>query len=81
VAELATRPATKAAAIGAMRLDLPPGPVLYVGDDITDEDVFASLTQIDVGVRVGAGATVATRRIRDPIDVRTLVRRLVGLLS
>ena len=81
VAELATRPATKAAAIGAMRLELPPGPVLYVGDDITDEDVFASLTPIDVGVRVGEGATAATRRIRDPIDVRTLVRRLVSLLS
>ena len=81
VVELATRPATKAAAIGAMRLDLPPGPVLYVGDDITDEDVFSSLTQIDVGVRVGPGATAATRRLRDPQDVLMLVRRLVGLLS
>jgi trehalose-phosphatase len=81
VVELATRPATKAAAIGAMRLDLPPGPVLYVGDDITDEDVFASLTPIDVGVRVGPGATAATRRLRDPQDVLKLVRRLVGLLS
>ena len=81
VVELATRPATKAAAIGAMRLDLPPGPVLYVGDDITDEDVFASLTPIDVGVRVGPGATAATRRLRDPQDVLMLVRRLVGLLS
>ena len=81
VLELATRPSTKAGAIATMRLDLPPGPVLYVGDDITDEDVFSSLTPIDVGVRVGPGATAATRRVRDPRDVLTLVRRLVGLLS
>jgi len=81
VVELATRPATKAAAIGAMRLDLPPGPVLYVGDDITDEDVFSSLTPVDVGVRVGPGATAATRRLRDPQDVLTLVRRLVERLA
>jgi trehalose 6-phosphate phosphatase len=81
VVELATRPATKAAAVGAMRLDLPPGPVLYVGDDITDEEVFSSLTSGDVGVRVGPGATAATRRLRDPQDVLTLVRHLVKLLS
>jgi trehalose 6-phosphate phosphatase len=81
VVELATRPATKAAAVGAMRLELPPGQVLYVGDDITDEEVFSSLTPVDVGVRVGPGATAATRRLRDPQDVLTLVRHLVKLLS
>lgn len=77
VVELATRPATKAAAIAAMRLELPPGRVLYVGDDVTDEDVFASLTPGDVGVRVGLGPTAATKRLRDPRDVLTLVRLLV----
>ena len=78
--ELATRPATKAAAIAAMRLDLPPGRVLFVGDDVTDEDVFVSLTPGDVGVRVGPGPTAATKRLRDPSDVLTLVRRLVERL-
>ena len=81
VLELATRTATKAAAIAAMRLDLPPGPVLYVGDDITDEDVFSSLTPVDIGVRVGPGPTAATKRLRDPRAVLTLVRRLVERLS
>ena len=81
VVELATRPSTKAAAIAQMRLELPPGPVLYVGDDTTDEDVFASLTAIDVGVRVGPGPTAATRRLREPGDVLRLLRRLVERLS
>jgi trehalose 6-phosphate phosphatase len=80
VVELAARPATKAAAIAAMRLDLPPGRVLFVGDDLTDEDVFVSLTPGDVGVRVGPGPTAATKRLRDPRDVLTLVRRLVERL-
>lgn len=81
VLELTVRPASKAAAIATMRLHLPPGTVLYVGDDITDEDVFSSLTASDIGVRVGPGPTAASRRVRDPRDVLTLVRRLVDLLS
>lgn len=81
VVELATRPATKAAAVAAMRLELPPGSVLYVGDDVTDEDVFTSLTAGDVGVRVGPGPTAATHRIRDPQDVLAMLRRLVERLS
>jgi trehalose-phosphatase len=81
VLELAARPATKAAAIASMRLGLPPGAVLFVGDDITDEDVFVSLSPHDLGVRVGPGPTAAARRVRDPGDVRSLVVHLVERLA
>lgn len=81
VVELTTRPATKAAAITAMRLEVPPGAVVFLGDDITDEDVFRSLTDGDLGIRVGPGVTFASRRLRSPQAVLTFVRRLVARLT
>lgn len=80
VVELTTRPATKAAAVAAMRLELPPGALVFVGDDVTDEDVFRSLTAGDLGIRVGRGVTSASRRLRSPQSVLTFVRRLVAAL-
>ncbi len=37
--------------------------VLYLGDDITDENVFAQLHGPDVGIKIGAGDTLATHRV------------------
>jgi len=81
VVEVTTRPATKATAIKAMRLEVPPGAVVFLGDDVTDEDVFRSLTDDDLGIRVGRGVTLASRRLRSPQAVLTFVRRLVARLS
>ncbi len=64
VVELAVRAASKAAAIADMRSEVGAAAVTFVGDDITDEDVFAALGAGDVGVRVGAGQTSARRRLR-----------------
>jgi trehalose 6-phosphate phosphatase len=76
VVELAARPASKAVAIAEMRAEAGAAAVSFVGDDITDEDVFAALGPSDLGVRVGAGRTSARRRLRDPAAVLTFVRRL-----
>jgi trehalose 6-phosphate phosphatase len=76
VVELAARPASKAAAIAEMRTEAGAAAVSFVGDDITDEDVFAALGPSDLGVRVGEGKTSAKRRLRDPATVLTFVRRL-----
>ena len=45
--------------------------VLYVGDDVTDEDAFAVLDDDahDVSVKVGPGGTVARHRVGSPADV------------
>lgn len=80
VVELAARPASKADAIAEMRVELGASAVTFVGDDITDEDVFAVLGAGDLGVRVGLGQTSARRRLRDPHAVLILVRHLVGAL-
>jgi trehalose-phosphatase len=78
VVELAARPASKAVAIGEMRTEAGAASVSFVGDDITDEDVFAALGPDDLGVRVGAGRTSAKRRLRDPAAVLKFVRHLVA---
>jgi trehalose 6-phosphate phosphatase len=80
VVELAAREASKAVAIADMRSEAGAGAVSYIGDDITDEDVFAALGAGDLGVRVGAGETSARRRLRDPGDVLMFVRRLTSAL-
>jgi trehalose 6-phosphate phosphatase len=76
--ELACRSASKADAIATMRSEVQAKSVVFVGDDITDEDVFAALGDGDLSVRVGEGATSAQRRIRDPGDVLVFVRHLAN---
>ncbi|MCW5944629.1 MAG: trehalose-phosphatase, partial [Cryobacterium sp.] len=51
--------------------------VLFIGDDVTDEDGFAVLTEGDLGVKVGSGETSAEFRIEDPSEVEELLSALV----
>jgi trehalose 6-phosphate synthase/phosphatase len=48
-----------------------------IGDDRTDEDLFAALPADAITVRVGAGASRARFRIDGPDDARTLLRGLL----
>ena len=50
--------------------------ILFIGDDITDENAFLSLGADDVGVKVGSGATAADVRIGDPARVADLLHVL-----
>jgi trehalose 6-phosphate phosphatase len=43
--------------------------VVFFGDDVTDEDVFSSLGNDDVGVKVGPGDTSAGYRVDSPAQV------------
>jgi trehalose-phosphatase len=54
---------TKGAAVLGLRE--PGETVLFIGDDTTDETVFAVLGGHDVGVKVGAGETAAVCRLAD----------------
>jgi trehalose 6-phosphate synthase/phosphatase len=51
--------------------------ILAVGDDRTDEDMFAVLPDSGVSIRVGPGPTRAHHRLADPQAVRSLVRSLI----
>jgi trehalose 6-phosphate synthase/phosphatase len=51
--------------------------VLAVGDDRTDEDLFAALDAGSITVRVGPGSSKARHRVDGPDDVRALLRALL----
>ncbi len=51
---------------------------VFLGDDITDENVFALLGESDVGIKVGRGDTVARHRIPDPSHVVDVLATLLA---
>lgn len=45
------------------------GGTIYIGDDVTDETVFARLQPGDIGIKVGEGETAARFRVADTLGV------------
>ena len=72
---------TKGTAIDAVRTETGAEHVIYIGDDVTDEDVFISLGPDDIGIKVGEGPTAARFRINGPDDVAATLAALEGFLS
>lgn len=62
----------------AEHLDRSPGDVIYIGDDVTDEDVFRALGDrgMSVVVRDRPRMTAARYVLRDASDVRTFLIKL-----
>jgi len=83
VVELAVVVADKGTALQALRGQVGARAVLYVGDDVTDEDAFAVLDAPagDVGVKVGPGSTAAAHRVAAPAQVTGLLERLLTLVT
>lgn len=80
IVESALRSANKGDGINALRDYLTPEVVVFMGDDLTDEDGFAVLRPGDVGVKVGGDPTRAEYRIEDPDNVAQFLRALVSFL-
>ena len=76
VLEFAVRSSDKGESLTRLRQHVGATATIYVGDDVTDEDAFATLDEGDVGVKVGQGKSVATYRVRSPEDVADLLERL-----
>ncbi len=53
--------------------------ILAVGDDWTDEDIFAILPATAYSIKVGYGLTKATFCMKNPSEVRILLRTLIDL--
>jgi len=79
VREFTLREGDKGSALAHIRSQWPSAPMLFIGDDLTDEDVFRTLGIDDLGVKVGAGETAAHARVSDPHAVAALLARLVEL--
>ncbi|HZN76880.1 MAG TPA: trehalose-phosphatase, partial [Micromonosporaceae bacterium] len=68
VIELLVIPTNKGTAVDSLRMQLSASAVLYMGDDVTDENVFANLHGPDVGIKIGPGDTRAAFRVPEPYD-------------
>jgi len=81
VLEVAVTDADKGSAVDRLRAELGAAAVVYLGDDVTDEDVFRTLGPADVGIKVGDGETTAAHRVSDPAAVLAVLRLLGDLLA
>ena len=84
VLELAVREASKGAALQLFRERTGAEAVVFFGDDVTDEKGFAALgpdhggSELDVGVKVGDGPTVAAYRVASIDEVVGSLRHLAS---
>jgi trehalose-phosphatase len=79
IIELAVVTTHKGTAVEALRAQSSADAVLFLGDDVTDENAFAVLRGEDVGIKVGPGETRAGFRVADPqaaVRVLELLRDL-----
>jgi trehalose 6-phosphate phosphatase len=74
--------AHKGTALSTLRQHLGATAVCFIGDDVTDENAFAALSENDLGIKVGEGPSLAQYRIPDTLAaaafLTTLARRRVA---
>jgi alpha,alpha-trehalose-phosphate synthase [UDP-forming]/trehalose-phosphatase len=81
VLEFSWRHEGKDTALALLRSEIEADAVVFAGDDVTDEDALRSLEEGDLGIRVGAGDTVAHTRVDDPRGLVALLGRIADLRS
>lgn len=79
VVEVSAAGADKGTALDALRRRVAAEAVVFIGDDVTDEDAFGVLAGADVGVKVGSGPTAARYRVEGPAQVPGLLLLLESL--
>ncbi|GAB3151860.1 trehalose-phosphatase [Micromonospora sonneratiae] len=76
VIELSVIATHKGTAVDQLRTQMSASAVLFIGDDITDENAFGNLHGPDIGIKIGPGETRADYRVAEPIEAA----RVLGLL-
>jgi trehalose-phosphatase len=77
VIELSVVATNKGTAVDELRTQLSASAVIFVGDDVTDENAFTNLHGPDVGIKIGPGDSAAAYRVDSP-DAAV---RVLGMLS
>lgn len=80
VVEVAASPSSKSLAVATLREQLRPVTVVFIGDDLADEAVFATLRDPDIGIKVGGGDTAASARLASPEHVVAMLAELAWLV-
>jgi GH15 family glucan-1,4-alpha-glucosidase len=70
---------SKGDALKRMRHRMGAHAVVFIGDDITDEDAFKMLSGPDLSIKVGDGKTSAHHRVKDTSEVAHVMARLCEL--
>lgn len=78
VVELMARHGHKGDALVSLARRLGTRARFFMGDDITDEDAFASLDPAGISVRVGPGPTRAMFRLDSPVEVAAFLADLAS---
>jgi len=78
VLELFARHASKGTAMHGLRQTINASTVVFIGDDVTDEEAFAVLGGDDISIKVGTAPTIARHRLRDPHAVLRWLTALAG---
>ncbi len=81
VVEIAVVEADKGVALRRLADQVGAASIVYVGDDLTDEDAFAVLGPDDVGIKVGAGPTAARYRVAGSAAVLAALSHLADVLA
>ncbi len=76
VIELTVVETDKGTALERLRSDVGAGAVVFLGDDVTDEDAFGRLSGPDLGIKVGSGESLARFRVDDTTDVARVLADL-----
>jgi len=76
VVEFSISDADKGSALQRLRGEISPDVIVFIGDDVTDEDAFAALRPSDIAVKVGEGETIAAWRLPGQTDVAPLLEEL-----
>ncbi len=79
IVEMSVIETNKGSALATIRAQVGASAVVFLGDDVTDEDAFRTLAGPDIGVKVGEGQTSASFRVRDT-DTVAKVLALLGEL-
>jgi trehalose 6-phosphate synthase/phosphatase len=78
VLELRPRGVNKGLAVQAVQREHPGALVVAIGDDRTDEDMFAALPQSGIAIHVGTSPSKAGHRLAGPAAIRELLETLAG---
>jgi len=76
IIEMSVIDTNKGLALDVIRTQVGASAVLFLGDDVTDEDGFRTLHGPDVGVKVGGGSTAAEYRVPDTATVSQILALL-----
>lgn len=77
VIELSGSSIDKGDALRALRDQWDAAVVVFIGDDVTDERAFSVLGEDDLGIKVGAGETVARFRLEGQSEVAGVLESLL----